>query len=316
VVARPDRRGNLSPRERAEDPLWQRVTAHSGPDELDLSAELDEFAERTDEQPDTYRWSFARDFGETARLVVVDSRAARVLTPDERSMIDATEMQWLHEQMLGGYEHLLVGTSLPFLLAPGLHHAEAFSEGLCNGAWGRGVSRVGEWLRQVIDMEHWAAFQPGFREVADMTLAVASGELGEAPSTVTFLSGDVHHSYVASAEADPAVSDRVVTSRILQAVCSPIRNPLPPGMQRVTTWGTRRWVSRMPRRLARWAKVPPSPLTWDIDRGPWYDNNLAVLETADHGGLTMRWYAGDATGRASDDPVLRTVAEFDVPVRR
>jgi hypothetical protein len=83
-------------------------------------------------------------------------------------------------------------------------------------------------------------------------------------------------------------------------------------MQRVTTWGTRRRLGNVVRRLARWAKVPPSPLTWAIDRGPWYDNNLAVLEVGEDRGLTLTWLAGDVEGRATDDPLLRTVARVEV----
>ena len=304
--------GNLSRADRAEDALWQRVVDHEGPDELDLTADIDAFADRADQHPDSYRWSVARDFGTQARLVVVDSRAARVLQPGSRSILDPNEMAWLDDQMRGDVEHLLVGTSLPFLLAPGLHHAEAFSEGLCGGVWGKRMSGLGEKLRQAIDLEHWAAFQQGFREVAQMTLDVASGRRGTPPETITFLSGDVHHSYVCSAWPDPEVTDVEVHSRILQAVCSPIRNPLPLGMQRVTTWGTRRRLGNGVRRLARWAKVPASPLTWAIDRGPWYDNNLAVLEVGEDNGLTLTWLAGDVEGRAVDDPLLRTVARVEV----
>ena len=47
--------GNLSPDERAEDPVWQRIVAHAeggGDDELDLTQALDDLAERVDEDPD------------------------------------------------------------------------------------------------------------------------------------------------------------------------------------------------------------------------------------------------------------------------
>jgi hypothetical protein len=304
--------GNLSRADRAEDALWQKVVGHEGPDELDLTADIDAFADRADQKPDSYRWSYARDFGTQARLVVVDSRAARVLQPGSRSILDPNEMAWLDGQLRGDVDHLLVGTSLPFLLAPGLHHAEAFSEGLCGGVWGRRMAGMGEKLRQAIDLEHWAAFQQGFREVAEMTLEAASGRRGTPPETITFLSGDVHHSYACSAWPDPDVTDVEAHSRIVQAVCSPIRNPLPLGMQRVTTWGTRRRLGNVVRRLARRAKVPASPLTWAIDRGPWYDNNLAVLEIGEDSGLTFTWVAGDVEGRACDDPVLRTVARVEV----
>ena len=45
--------GNLSPDERAEDALWQRIAAHDGDDELDLTAALDELADRADQEPET-----------------------------------------------------------------------------------------------------------------------------------------------------------------------------------------------------------------------------------------------------------------------
>ena len=308
--------GNLSPAHRAADVMWKRITTWDGEEELDITTELDELAEQADERPDCYRWSFSRDFGDQVRLVVVDSRAARVLRPDSRSILDRDEMVWLDDQLRGDVDHVLIGTSLPFLLAPGLHHAEAFSEGLCVGAWGPRLAKVGETLRQAVDLEHWAAFQQGFREVADMVLDVASGGRGRAPHTVTFLSGDVHHSYVATAWPDPAATDVRASSQIVQAVCSPIRNPLPRGMQRITTMGARRRLARGMQRLARSAKVPNSPLAWELDRGPWYDNNLAVLEVRPEGRLHLRWVAGDIEGRPTDQPRLRTVAEVDVPLRR
>ena len=60
----------------------------------------------------------------------------------------------------------------------------------------------------------------------------------------------------------------------------------------------------------------PSPLRWELDQGPWYDNNLAVLEVRDEGRLHLRWVAGDIEGRPTDQPRLRTVSEVDVPIRR
>ncbi len=137
--------GNMTPSERAEDEIWQRIDGHEGADEIDLSDVLDEFADRADQKPESYRWSYAREYGDQARLVVVDSRAARVLDPDNRSILDDGEMAWLDEQMRGDVEHLLIGTSLPFLLAPGLHYVEAFSESLAGGSWG---PRGGEGRRE------------------------------------------------------------------------------------------------------------------------------------------------------------------------
>ncbi len=299
--------GNLGPQDRAADELWQRIVAHQGPDELDVTAELDALADRADREPDSYRWSFSRDFDTQARLVVVDSRAARVLDPDRRSILDDGEMAWFDEQLQGGFDHVLIGTSLPFLLAPGLHHSEAFSEALAEGAWGRRAARLGERMRQAADMEHWAAFQQGFRDVAGLVLEVAAGERGRAPRTITFLSGDVHHSYVARAR--PSGAQGQVASEIVQAVCSPIRNPLPRFMHTVTSGAARKPVGRFARRLARLAKVPDPPLDWRLSRGPWYDNNLAILELR-NSGLRLWWTAGEAVDRP-DRPVLRRVATID-----
>ena len=137
--------GNLSAKERADDEIWQLVTSHEGPGEPDLSEALDRFADRVDQEPESYRWSYSRDLN-GSRLVVVDSRAARVLEHDDRQMLDEGEMAWLDTQLTGDVDHLFIGTSLPFLLPPGLQHLEAFSEALTDGAWGRAGRRIGETL--------------------------------------------------------------------------------------------------------------------------------------------------------------------------
>ena len=80
--------------------------------------------------------------------MVVDSRAARVLGPDRRDLLDDDEMAWLDGQMRGDVKHLFIGTSLPFLLPPGLHYLEAWSEAVGNGAWGKRSAALGEKLRR------------------------------------------------------------------------------------------------------------------------------------------------------------------------
>jgi hypothetical protein len=300
--------GNLDPEERAEDALWQRISGHDATDELDITEQLDALADGADRRPESYRWSFSRDFGTQARLVVVDSRAARVLQPDQRSMLDDGELAWLDERMRGDVDHLLVGTSLPVLLAPALHHAEALGEALAQGRFGRLAGRFGEWVRTTGDLEHWAAFQQGFVDLARMTVQVASGERGTSPRSVTFLSGDVHHSYVAEAWADPAL-DATMTSRVVQATCSPIRNPLPRAMKgflKVAALGKARPTGRL---LA--GRVPRSPLRWQVTRGPWYDNNLAVLELQPDR-LRFRWSRGEVRDGRTGRPTLHPVATVDV----
>jgi hypothetical protein len=298
--------GNMTPSERAEDENWRAIQDHAGDGEYDASDLLDAFAERADQEPETYRWSYAREFGTQARLVVVDSRAARVLDTENRSMLDDGEMAWLDEQMRGDVDHLLVGTSLPFLLSPGLHYAEAFGEALAEGAWGRRGRKVGEALRQGADLEHWAAFQDAFQKVSAMTLEVARGRRGHPPGTVTFLSGDVHHSFVT--EARPADGGPPVNSRILQAVCSPIRNPMPRRLRflvAVLAYGVAGPVGHV---VVRSAKVADAPLEWRMIKGPWFDNNLATLEV--HGrGLRLWWATGKIEDGDHAKPRLVRVAE-------
>ena len=304
--------GNLSPAERDADPVWQRLRAYDGPGELDLTADLRDLAERVDEDPTTYRWSYARDIAGT-RIVVVDSRAARVLEPDRRTLLDDDELAWLDGQMRGDVRHLLVGTSLPFLLPPGLHYLEAWNEAVGNGAWGRRSAALGEKLRQAVDLEHWGAFQQAFHAVAKMAVEVADGRRGRPPMTVTFLSGDVHHSYVSEVERDhPAGS-----SRIIQAVCSPIRNPLPRKMRFATAVLAYAVAGPIGKVVARSAKVPNAPFSWRNIAGPWFDNSIAVLEDTD-AGLDLRWYTGVVQDGDQEHPRLDTVAAvtIDPPVGR
>jgi hypothetical protein len=203
--------------------------------------------------------------------------------------------------MRGEVDHLFVGTSLPFLLPQGLQHLEAFSEALASGAWGPRSSRFGERLRTGADLEHWGAFQESFNQVAQMAIEVVQGDRGAAPRTVTFLSGDVHHSYVSQ------VCDLKADGTILQAVCSPIRNPLPRPMRFATAALSYGIAGPLGAMAARSAKVPEAPFGWNRVKGPWFDNNLATLEVRDDG-LEMWWACGKVSRGNHDRPALKRVA--------
>ena len=150
-------------------------------------------------------------------------------------------------------------------------------------------ARAGEKLRQAVDLEHWGAFQKSFRQVAAMVAEVADGKRGPAPETVTFLSGDVHYSYVSEVE-------RSSGSRIMQAVCSPIRNPLPRLMRSfaaVMSYGLATPVGALVARSAR-CPGPAVPLVRRQGaRGS--TNNLACLEVAPEG-LKLWWQTGVVDG--------------------
>ncbi len=79
--------GNLRPRALDEDELFSRVHAVD-----DAGPLLRDFAMKADREPTGTRWSFYRDLGDT-RLVVIDSRAGRVLDPGARSMLDQTGVE-------------------------------------------------------------------------------------------------------------------------------------------------------------------------------------------------------------------------------
>jgi PhoD-like phosphatase len=257
--------GNLSPADLREDALFGEVTAAEDATEI-----LRDFAARAEAGPSASQWSYRRDLGLT-RLVVVDSRAGRVVDPKGRDMLDEAEWAWLDAQLTGGVDHLLVGTSLPFLLAQGVHHLEAWNEAVAGGAWGRRAAGVAERMRQGLDLEHWAAFDRSFRRLADILTEVASGRRGRAPASVVLLSGDVHHAYVA--EADVAGAQSVVA----QVVCSPFRNPLSRWERRMVKTAQSRQVAAITRRLARRAGVRPPQIGWEISDGPWFDNQIGEL---------------------------------------
>src|SRR5918998_1851883 len=132
--------GNLSPQELTEDELFGRVREAE-----DATRMLREFAYKADRETVGTRWSFHRDFG-VVRLIMMDSRAGRVLDEGKRSMLDVEEWAWIEDTATGDFDHLIFGTSLPFLLSPGLHRLEAWNEAVCGGAWGRPAAKLGEYI--------------------------------------------------------------------------------------------------------------------------------------------------------------------------
>ncbi|MFP8961686.1 alkaline phosphatase D family protein [Streptomyces nanhaiensis] len=260
--------GNLSPAELAGDELYAAVRSADG----DAAGLLRAFAERADSDPASARWSYRRDLGRT-RLLMVDTRAARVLPEPERAMLDESETRWLREQVADGrgtYDHLLVGSSLPWLLPPAVHDAEAWSAALCRGERGPRWARLGERVRQAADLEHWAAFPESFGELAGLLAEAGRGE--EAPATVLVLSGDVHHAYTAEPRFAPPVR-----SRVAQLTCSPMHN----GVPAVLRWGFRFGWSRsgrlLGRVLARHGRTGRPPVEWRRTGGPWFGNQLMTL---------------------------------------
>ena len=260
--------GNLGPEHLEEDEMYARVR-----DADDAGPLLHEFALRADRQTEGTRWSYCRDNG-GVRLLVLDSRAGRVLDPGERQMVDDEEWEWVLDNATGDFDHLLIASSLPILLPGGEHGLEAWNEAVCDGAWGKLGSRMGEKIRQGLDLEHWAAFRRSFERMSELLEEIASGKRGKPPSTVVMLSGDVHHAYVAQVGFRKTVGAQ---SAVFQATCSPFRNGLSSRERSMVRFASGRVGQAIGNALCRAAGVPPARIRWRVEEGPWFDNQVATL---------------------------------------
>lgn len=264
--------GNLSPAELAADPLYATVTA--SPDGTEA---LRRFAAETDADPARTRWSYQRIFGRV-QLLMVDTRAARVLDEGRRAMLDDDEALWLRERVLenpAAYDHLLIGSSLPWLLPPLVHDAETWNAALCAGARGGRWARFGEKLRRAADLEHWAAFPDSFGRFTELLRRAGSGP--DAPATVCVLSGDVHHAYIAEPHWPAATPGGAPDAHVLQLTCSPVHNSVPRSIRLGFRFGWSGVGRRIGRLLTRHGRTEPSPVTWSRAGGPWFGNQLMTL---------------------------------------
>ncbi|MFH9015179.1 alkaline phosphatase D family protein [Streptomyces sp. NPDC017943] len=293
--------GNLSHDELAADPVYEAVRAAS-----DGTGVLREFTARADADAATVRWSYRRDFGRV-RLVMVDSRAARVLEEKDRAMLDPGEEAWLREQITDrgeGYDHLLLGTSLPWLLPDLVHNAEGWNAALCRGERGERWARLGEKLRRAADLEHWSAFPESFAGLADLIAEAGSGP--GAPATVCVLSGDVHHAYI----AEPSwITGPGPDSRVVQLVCSPVHNSVPLSMRLAFRLGWSRAARGLGRLLARHGRLARPPVGWRKTDGPWFGNQLMTLTLR---GRSARLRLEHAKPRQGAEPRLTTLLDSEL----
>ncbi|MFF7649408.1 alkaline phosphatase D family protein [Streptomyces sp. NPDC007983] len=262
--------GNLSPAELAADGLYAAVR-----DTEDGTEALRAFAARADADPAYTRWSYRRDFG-PVRLLMVDTRGARVLGEGTRAMVEDKELAWVRQQALEGagtYDHLLIGTSLPWLLPHFVHDVEAWNASVCGGRRGARWARIGEDLRQRGDLEHWAAFPESFDALTDVIAEVGEGP--GAPATISVLSGDVHHAYIA--EPDWSRWPRRPVSEVRQLTCSPVHNSIHASIRFGFRFGWSRAGRALGRVFTRHGRVPAPRLSWRKTGGPWFGNQLMTL---------------------------------------
>jgi hypothetical protein len=265
--------GNLPPDELEADPDYRRVLEADG----DVWPLLVELADRADAEVDgnkCLRFSFRWDMGRS-RLVMIDSRNGRILDGGHHLMVGDHEFAWIEEQATapGDVDHLLLGTSVPWLMAPALSDLETVNEIAAARPGWRGT--LGEKIRQAADLEHWPAFRSSFDRLGRLVARAAAGEQDRRPpATVSVLSGDVHHSYAVRAELPNLPAE---SARVHQLVCSPVHNVVPMPVRvafrlswsRVANWITRRWAAHN--------GAPPPDLSWRKLDGPMFGNLIATL---------------------------------------
>jgi hypothetical protein len=293
--------GNLSPRELDGNEVYEQVRGAA-----DATEALRKWAREIDTTAAGVRWSFCRDI-DGVRAIFMDSRAARVLTRDRRSMFDDEVWDWIVDHASGDFDHLLISTTVPFLLSPGFHHLEAWNERLCDGAWGGPASRASEKLRRAFDFDHWAAFQDSFHRMRELLEEIGSGKRGEPPASIIILSGDVHHAYL----CDVAFKrDAGVKSSVVQAVCSPYRNPLEERERKVVRAGFSPSFAALARGLARAAGAPDPGIRWRLLEGPYFDNQVGTVRFDGREAIVRldKTVAGDEHEQALEKTFERRVA--------
>jgi hypothetical protein len=192
---------------------------------------------------------------------------------------------WFLDRVRGVYDHLVVGISLPWLLPPSVHHVESWNERLADSprAW---VAWLAERIRRTWDLEHWAAFRSSFDALGAVFAQIGSGALNPtgdrvgaepecmAPASISVLSGDVHHSYVAVAQFD----NPGVRTPVHQLTCSPIHNQAPAAMRPLMKLCWNPGLASAAQFLARSAGVRRPAVRWEKLAGPYFGNAIATLE--------------------------------------
>ena len=296
--------GNLSPQELEKNDVWQAI-CRLGEDDDDAGPLLDQMARAADAEPQTVRWSYVRHWGAT-RLIMIDSRAGRVLTEGDRKIVDDDEFDWVEaavqQAVSDGVKHVLIGTSLPWLLPHAVHDIERWNETVTSRHAGKPLGRLSDKLRQAADLEHWAAFGQSFERLGRILISLARGEYGPAPATAMVLSGDVHHAYAAE-----LVQPGDLTTRVHQLTVSPLHNQAPHAIEIGFKIGWSRWARVVTRLLRAAGRVESTGLEWRKQAGPFFGNELGEL-VLDAGDARFRLFATsrDDAGRDRFDQVLDT----------
>lgn len=223
-----------------------------------------------------HNWNFTVDIGRI-RVIMLDCRGSRVLDGPRRRMFPQAQWDDLARDVQADCDHLVIACSLPWLLAPAIHHGEALMEVLSH-RYGGAMER----LRRRYDLEHWAAVGHSFEELTSIIQSASR------PATVTVLGGDVHHSYLAQAFLPGR-------PRLLQVTCSPLNNELSRTMRTMLRMGWSQLLSGPAALAARLAGVPRPAVGWQPLTRPIFANAIATLTfTGDE--LTTELHISGAEG--------------------
>ncbi|HEX6683291.1 MAG TPA: alkaline phosphatase D family protein [Candidatus Limnocylindrales bacterium] len=227
-----------------------------------------------------HNWNFTVDIGRI-RVIMLDCRGSRVLDGPERRMFPQAQWDDLARDTQADRDHLVIACSLPWLLAPAIHHGEGLMEVLSHRFGG-----VMERLRRRYDLEHWAAVGHSFEELTSIIQAAGK------PATVTVIGGDVHHSYVAQAFLPGR-------PRLLQVTCSPLNNDLSGTMRTLLRLGWSPLLSGPAALAARLAGVPRPAVRWKPLTRPIFANAIATLTFTGDELTTELHISGGSGGMAS-----------------
>jgi PhoD-like phosphatase len=264
--------GNLSPDELAKEETFQRVCQTRQGSTL-----VRDMAKRAESDEGLSRFSYCRDLG-PARLIMMDARTGRQLEPGQRKIMTDDEWEWIESHVEGEYDHLMLASSLPFLLPHGMHHIEAWAEAVGDAAWGTRLCGLAERVRLAADLDHWACFQRSYRAFENLVIDVGTGRRGRSPATVLMFAGDVHHCWVSEVMLpDDAPPTR---TRIWQMVCSGLRKDLQLSERVALHFGHTRLAAAVGRALVRTARVGMPRLRWSPVTRPHFRNQIATLESA------------------------------------
>ena len=154
-----------------------------------------------------------------------------------------------------GVDHLLVGTSLPWLLPHAIHELERWNETLNVRHEGAPAGPAGREAAPGRRPGALGRVRHSFERLGRSLTAVARGEHGPAPATALVLSGDVHHAYAAE-----LVAPGGLTTRVHQLTVSPLHNQAPHPIQVGFRIGWSRWAQALTGALARLARARRSAL--------------------------------------------------------